>query len=272
MATDHHVLLDKLTDGIIGLANSERWHHYLSAQARFHDYSPRNALLIALQCPHATQVAGFHAWRALGRSVNRGQKAIYIVAPLIGRDQDGETEVTGFRWVPVFDISQTEGDELPEACETLVGDDPESLFAQLIGVARVYGFAVSIDTLPQGVNGLCRHRAHEILISPANAPTHQVKTLAHELAHAILHEGETDRALAELEAESAAFVVCQALGIDSRDYSFGYVATWAGGTEAALANIERSAGRIQRCTKAILQRLGNAASELANGDRVLVSQ
>ncbi|MCL5973324.1 MAG: ArdC-like ssDNA-binding domain-containing protein [Actinobacteria bacterium] len=254
MAADHSSLLDQLTLGIAELGTSSAWQNYLSGQARFHTYSPKNVMLIALQRPDATRVAGFHAWTQLGRSVKRGEKAIYIVAPLVYRDKDQDTdpEIRGFRWVPVFDLSQTEGDELPVAAHKLIGTDPTQWFDRLRVVANTHGFQVSHQGLPSEINGLCRHSTREILISPANSALHQVKTLAHELAHAILHEGETDRPRAELEAESVAFVVCGALGIDASGYSLGYVTSWAGGSEAAIGAIRQAAGRIQRCAKMVI--------------------
>lgn len=127
--SDHVDLLNKLTDGIANLASSTTWQDYLRTQSRFCDYSFNNTMLIAQQCPTATKVAGFRTWLKLGRRVMRGEKAIWIVAPVIYRDttegNDPEsTSLHGFRYVPVFDISQTEGDDLPEACAKLSGQEP----------------------------------------------------------------------------------------------------------------------------------------------------
>lgn len=269
MTIDHSALLDQLTRGIRELGTSSAWQNYLSAQARFHTYSPKNTMLIALQRPDATRLAGFHTWRQLGRSVKRGEKAIYIVAPLIYRDKNEDTgpEIRGFRWVPVFDFSQTEGDDLPLATHKLIGADYAQLFERLEAVASAQGFKVSLQELPAEINGLCRHDTREILISPANSPLHQVKTLAHELAHAILHEGETNRPLAELEAESVAFVICGALGVDTGEYSFGYVSCWAGGSEEAVHSIHLAAGRIQRGAKVIIDRAAQVMNSRVD-DRV----
>ena len=258
--SDHSDLVDKLTNGIANLANSASWQNYLRAQSRFQDYSFNNTMLIAQQCPEATKVAGFRTWLRLGRHVTRGEKAIWIVAPVIYRDSAKENEsesrsIRGFRYVPVFDISQTEGDELPEACAKLDGQEPTGCYQALVNVAISHGFRVEDLSLPTGINGLCSHKKRTIQIEIANSSAQRVKTLAHELTHALLHENEDDRQLAELEAESTAYVICQALGIDSGDYSFGYVTLWAGGSIEAIAKIRISAERIQKTAATILNEL-----------------
>jgi len=122
--------LERLTNGIAQLTSSDSWTTWLRVQARFHRYSFSDALLVALQCPGATRVTGFHTWRRLGRTVRRGESALWILAPVTRRvasDDDPEQSthiVTAFRPVPVFDISQTEGDPLPEICTRLSGDEP----------------------------------------------------------------------------------------------------------------------------------------------------
>jgi len=256
---DRAELVDRLTEGIAALAGSREWRRYLSVQSRFHRYSPSNALLIALQCPTATQVAGFGAWRRLHRVVRRGERAIWILAPIVRRDPDAEDgrAVAGFKFVAVFDVAQTDGPELPTPCRPLAGDDPAGHYARLVAVAEGLGFTVEDHTFAGGVNGDCSHESRRLRVEVANPPAQRVKTLAHELGHALLHASAPDRALAELEAESTAYVVCRALGMDSARYSFGYVTLWAGGGDAALAGIRSSCGRIQRAAAAILD--GGAA-------------
>jgi antirestriction protein ArdC len=254
--THHPEILDQLAAGIANLTSSRQWRHYLDFQSRFHHYSFGNVLLIASQCPGATRVAGFHAWRKLNRTVRKGEKALWILAPMMRRrsDTDGEDERTvwGFKFVPVFDIDQTDGEELPSVCVRLDGDDPAGRLDQLREVARSIGFTVMDHEFSGGTNGDCSHELHRIRVETANSPAQRVKTLAHELAHALLHEQFGDRALAELEAESTAYVICQALGIDTSGYSFGYVATWAGGGDPAIASIKGSCDRIQKTAAAIL--------------------
>jgi antirestriction protein ArdC len=262
----HPELIEKLAEGISNLTSSEEWRRYLDFQSRFHRYSYNNVLLIAIQSPGATQVAGFNAWKKMGRFVRKGEKAVWIVAPMIYKQTDERTDeatgdetqtprkvIRGFKWVPVFDVSQTEGDELPSVCHRLDGDDPAGHYATLVGVARSIGFTVEDAELPGSVNGDCSHVERRIRVEVTNPPAQRVKTLAHEIGHALLHEKYDNRALAELEAESTAYVVCQALGLDTSDYSFGYVASWAGGGDQAIAAIKASCERIQRTATVILR-------------------
>jgi len=120
-------------------------------------------------------------------------------------------------------------------------------------MARSIGFNVEDYEFGATINGDCSHPERRIRIEARNDPVQRLKTLAHELAHALLHQCVTDRALAELEAESTAYVVCQSLGLDTGGYSFGYVATWAGGGEQAIAKIKASCARIQKAAGIILQ-------------------
>ena len=251
-------LLDSLTKGVARLVSSEQWQRHLEIQARFHHYSANNVVLIAGQFPEATQVAGFRAWRKLGRQVKRGEKAIWILAPVIIREGDDD-RLRGFRPVPVFDVSQTEGEPLPAICTPLVGDDDHGLFARLVRVAGSLGYTVVRTPIEGSTHGDCSFVERRIRIEARNDRRQQVKTLAHEVTHALLHEGVTDRGRAELEAESVAYVVCRQWGIDSGTYSFGYVAAWAGGGDEAIAGITASCTRIQSTAAHIL---GSVADDL----------
>ena len=247
--------MGRLEEGIRELVDSDRWQEFLRAQATFRQYSYRNVLLIAKQCPQAVSVAGFHAWRRLGRSVRKGEHAIWILAPSQRRtstDLGERQHVTRFISVPVFDISQTEGRELPVICERLVADDDSQVFERLRRVATSIGFAVERGELEFGINGECSFTERLIKIEKRNSDAQQVKSIAHELAHAILHEQTKDRATAELEAESVAFVVCSQLGIDSSDYSFGYVASWMADATSAAKALGESCAAISRASERIL--------------------
>jgi antirestriction protein ArdC len=258
-AKNHHAeLIEKLTEGIRNLTFSEGWQRYLDVQSRFHRYSFANTLLIAAQRQEATQVAGFNAWQSLNRFVRKGERAIWILAPMVykraGAEGDEDDRVIrGFKFVPVFDVAQTDGEALPTPCNRLDSDDPAGHFAQLVTVAESIGFTVENHEFGSSTSGDCVYGLHRIRVEVTNRPAQRVKTLAHEITHALLHEGHEDRALAELEAESTAYVVCQALGLDSGDYSFGYVATWAGGGDQAIARIKTSCGRIQKSAAIILR-------------------
>jgi antirestriction protein ArdC len=265
---NHTELIEKLAERISNLTSSEEWQHYLDFQSRFHRYSFNNVLLIAAQCHEASQVAGFNAWRKMNRFVRKGEKAIWILAPMVYKNtdaEDGANEkvIRGFKFVPVFDVAQTDGQELPTVCNRLDGDDPAGNYTTLLSVARSIGFRVEDHCFDDTTNGDCTHSEHRIRVESRNTSAQRVKTLAHEIAHALLYESFDSRALAELEVESTAYVVCQALGIDSGDYSFGYVATWAGGGEQAIPGIKASCERIQRTAATILRAFEPAAQEAA---------
>ena len=268
-------LLATLADGVAGLTSSTAWQAWLDVQRRFHRYSWGNTLLIACQRPDATRVAGFHAWLRLGRHVCKGEHGIAILAPVVPRlrvldaESGEEAWIAGapraFRVAHVFDVSQTEGQELPAPpLSRLEGSDPDDRYSQLRAVAHGLGFTVEEDHLDGEANGDCNHALRRIRVEVANEPRQQVKTLVHELAHAILHEDREglSRERAELEAESVAFVACAGLGIETATYSFGYVATWAGGGEAARRAIAELAERIQRAARVILD-AGSGSAEVA---------
>ena len=260
MATNRPDLVEKLTSGIANLTTTDEWSRFLEYQSRFHHYSANNVMLILVQTGgRATKVAGFRAWQKMNRFVRKGEKAIYVLAPMVYKHSDAveadddSRVIKGFKYVPVFDIAQTDGEELPSVCNRLAGDDPAGIFTQLLAVAHSIGFTVEDYDFDGGPNGDCSHLEHRIRVEVSNSPAQRVKTLAHELAHALLHEQYADRKLAELEAESTAYVVCQSLGLETSDYSFGYVATWAGGSDAAIAGIKASCDRIQKTAATILR-------------------
>jgi hypothetical protein len=274
-------LLESLSDGVAQLATSEKWTQYLDVQSRFHTYSSNNVMLIMLQNPYATRVAGYRAWQALDHQVMAKESALRIFAPMKYKRDDaleGEraSEVRGFKLVPVFDISQTEGPELPDVVSKLSGLAPEGVFATLTEFASTIGFRVELpETLESGANGDTTHSLGRIRVVASNSEAQQVKTLAHEIGHALLHDPEVSgtkeltRGLMELEAESTAYVICAALGMDTSDYSFGYVAGWAGGAPEAVQGIKASTSRIQKATSAVLRNFEAEAitvgdDELAN--------
>lgn len=265
--------LDRLAEGVEDLTDSQRWRDWLLVQSRFHNYSFGNTMLIMLQTGGtATRVAGFHAWRKLGRNVRRGEQAIWILAPMTrkvkpkddGADEEPKKVVSGFKAAPVFDVSQTDGEPLPEIASRLDSEGPSGAFDRLREVAEDLGYQVEAAELPGEINGLCSYADRRIQVEIANAGGQQVKTLAHELAHALLHEDfDGGRALAELEAESVAFVVCAQLGLDTDEYSFGYVSVWAGGGDEAITGIRASGTRIQRAANKILSGVESRSPEIA---------
>jgi hypothetical protein len=254
-------LLDQLTRGVLELTNSVSWAHWLRVSRRFRRYSFQNQVLILKQRPGATWVAGYRSWLQLGRQVRQGERAIRILAPCLAADdsQDGQEErpqvLLGFRIARVFDLSQTSGDELPEPVKTVHGSDSAGNLGRLAQRALSAGFQVEFTSLWGSRNGDCSHALRRIRVRSDLPGAHQIKTLAHELAHALLHGSEFQgtRALAELEAESVAYLVCRELGVDSSEYSFGYVATWSGGGPEAARLISATGARILSGTRAVLE-------------------
>jgi N-terminal domain of anti-restriction factor ArdC/IrrE N-terminal-like domain len=209
---NHTDALDRLERGIQSLVNRDNWLNYLKTQATFHSYSFNNTCLILDQCPNASHIAGFQSWKKLNRSVKKGEKGIRILAPIVYKDRDRPDEIAGisFKSVSVFDISQTDGDPLPEIATKLSGDDNGVLNA-LKEFALGQGFTLKEEDLGE-VNGSCSYRSPiTITINPNRSRLHQAKTLAHELGHALLHCGENykghdSKSAIELEAESVAFI------------------------------------------------------------------
>lgn len=257
--------LAALEQGIRDLTTSDRWAAWLSTAAKFHRYSFGNQLLIALQCPTATQVAGYRAWQGMARQVRKGEHGIRILAPMTKKDKEtGETKVFGFRGVSVFDIEQTDGEPLPEIVSNLGGEGPRGAWSALVDYAATIGFRVELEEIQSDTNGYCTHSAHRIAVKASNDPAMRVKTLAHEIGHALMHENTKPgdpiaRPLAELEAESVAFVVCGALGLDTSGYSFGYVASWVQDGDKAAEVIKKCGARITGAAKKILDGIGAAA-------------
>jgi excisionase family DNA binding protein len=268
MATNKKAdVLQQLRDGIAALTDSTAWQRYLDVQHKFHQYSWGNCLLITLQRPDATRVAGYHAWQKLGRQVQVGERGINILAPIVYKQAANDEQSTespelrvlrAFRTASVFDVSQTKGEPLPEIATRLLGDEPIHAFRRLQSVAGELAFHVDITTLPGSRNGDCNFVDRVIRLRDDIAPAQMVKTLAHELGHVMLHfpselpSQGLSRELKELEAESVAYVVCHELGLDSSLYSFGYIAHWAGDGYLADKGIETSAARINKAAHTIL--------------------
>ncbi len=262
---DYSGLLEGLSAGIADLTTSEKWTQYLDVQSKFYRYSPNNVMLILMQNPYATRVAGYNAWKALDHQVMAKESALRILAPMKYKRDDtpeGEKarEIRGFKLVPVFDISQTEGPDLPDVVSKLDGLAPEGVFVKLTEFAQGIGFRVERpQSLDSGANGDTTHSEGRIRVVSSNSEAQQAKTLAHEIGHALLHDPgveatkDLERGLKELEAESTAYVICTALGMDTSDYSFGYVAGWAGGAPEAIQGIKASTGRIQKAATAVLK-------------------
>ena len=238
-------LVDLVEKGTQELVDSGRWQEYLDVMSRFHQYSPCNTMLILLQKRDATQVAGFHTWRKMGR-FPRKNTAIAIWAPRYRKqkneDDDEEHQVmSGFVPVNVFDVSDTYGDPLPTLGDNLQGDDRQDLLDRMVIAAEDKGWPVSFE-YEGAANGLF-YKDGRIALNKDNSPNQSCKTLLHEMAHGILgHNGNRD--MREFLAESSAYVAARALGLDSGGYSFGYLLSWAGGQENAAKAIKEVAQKV----------------------------
>ena len=225
-------ILQRLEGAVAAIHDSESFRRWLDVSSRFHTYSLSNQLLIALQHPDATRVAGFHTWRRLGRQVRKGEKGIAIMVPHVRtvRDDEGNEErrVTSFGTGHVFDVSQTDGEPLPEfEVPVLEGDEGGELWEGLSRFAAEQAVAVTVvppELLPDDAMGYYTPETQRIVIGQ-HSQRQQTKTLAHELGHHVARVD--DRAENECIAEGIAYVVCAHFGLDTGERSFPYVAGWA---------------------------------------------
>ncbi len=261
--------MELLDTGVEKVLDGEQIKRYLAFAARFHRYSANNTLLVLLQRPNATRVAGYRRWQELGRQVRRGEEGLKILAPIFRTVEDEESGekarvLCSFKIVKVFDVSQTDplpgAEPMPERPRPrpLRGDSDaaRALGCSLLAFCESEGVSVSeddakLDALSPGANGLYRLREKRILIRSTLSADGSAKTLAHELAHYLLHRdlaaSEEDRPTLEAEAEGVAYAVLSYFGVDASEYSFAYVARWAESKEvakAALSNIQKAVRKI----------------------------
>jgi antirestriction protein ArdC len=227
---------------------------YLKAIGRFHRYSLHNVLLIASQKPNASYVAGFRTWNELGRFVKKGEKGILILAPIVRRKADDEDEreettrnIAGFRAAYVFDISQTDGKDLPQI--GVVEGDPCDYGEKLRRFAVEQGISVEYSEDIAPARGTSY--GGRIALLPGQSAAEEFSTLAHELAHELLHRGDrrasTSKQIRETEAEATAFVVCQAVGLQTGSAAVDYIQLWNGDVQVlteSLGYIRQAASRM----------------------------
>lgn len=275
-------LTDKLEQGLQDLFNSDSYRNYLSTMSKFHNYSFNNTLLIAMQKPDATLVAGYKAWQKnFERHVNKGEKAIRILAPapykikeerdkidpvtqelLLDKDgnpQKEEVEVTipAFRAVSVFDLSQTDGKPIPELAAHELLSDVEGYQDMIRAVEAISPVPIELEEIAGESKGYYDREAKRIAVQENMSESQTLKTMIHEVAHSKLHSKELeqdeqmkkDRNTKEVEAESIAYTVCQHFGVDSSDYSFGYIAGWSSGRDtkelrSSMDTIRRTASEL----------------------------
>ena len=279
-------ITDKLEEGLKELFESEKYKSYLSTMSKFHNYSFNNTLLIAMQKPEATLVAGYQAWQKnFNRHVNKGEKGIRILAPApykikeerdkldpvtgeVMLDKDGmpqteevEIKIPAFRAVSVFDVSQTDGEPIPELEAKELLPTVEGYEDFIKAVTFVAPVPVSFEDIPGDSKGFFSPAEKRIAVQEGMSESQTLKTMVHETAHSMLHDKEVnkdilapakDRNTKEVEAESIAYTVCQHFGIDTSEYSFGYIAGW-------------STGRDMKELKSSLDTIRRTASELITG-------
>ena len=275
-------LTDKLEQGLQDLFNSESYRNYLATMSKFHNYSFNNTLLIAMQKPDATLVAGYKAWQKnFERHVNKGEKAIRILAPapykikeerdkidpvtqelLLDKDgnpQKEEVEITipAFRAVSVFDVAQTDGKLIPELAAHELLSDVEGYQYMIRAVEAISPVPIELEEIAGDSKGYYDREAKRIAVQENMSESQTLKTMIHEVAHSKLHSKEVEQDeqmkkdcnTKEVEAESIAYTVCQHFGVDTSDYSFGYIAGWSSGRDtkelrASMDTIRRTASEL----------------------------
>ena len=275
-------ITEKLEQGIKELFESEKYKTYLNTMSKFHNYSFNNTMLIAMQKPDATLVAGFKAWQKnFDRHVKKGEKGIRILAPapykikeerdkidpvtqelLLDKDgnpQKEEVEITipAFRAVSVFDLSQTDGKPIPELTAKELLSDVEGYQDMIRAVEAISPVPIELEEIAGDSKGYYDREAKRIAVQENMSEGQTLKTMIHEVAHSKLHSKEVeqdeqmkkDRNTKEVEAESIAYTVCQHFGVDTSDYSFGYIAGWSSGRDtkelrASMDTIRRTASEL----------------------------
>ena len=278
-------ITDRLEQGIMELFDSDRYKEYLRVMSKFHNYSFNNTLLIAMQKPDASLVAGFQSWKNnFKRNVVKGEKGIKILAPspfkikqemekidpatqkpVIGADgkpvkEEKEITIPAFKVVSVFDVSQTEGKELPDIAVDMLTGDVERFKDVFAALEKTSPVPIGFEKIAGNSHGYYHLEEKRIAIDEGMSELQTIKTAIHEIAHAKLHDidpnapkeeraGRPDRRTREVQAESVAYAVCQHYGLDTSDYSFGYVAGWSSGREldelkSSLETIRSTAAEI----------------------------
>jgi hypothetical protein len=267
IAANVKALIEQLEAG-----HSEALTAYLNAMSRFHNYSFGNILEIARQKPNATRVAGLYAWNQVGRKVKKGEKGIRILAPIIGvrrkKEEEAEKDITrqnaavlvGFSSAYVFDVSQTDGAELPELRE--IGGDVGENHARLVAFVAEQGIELVFTDAIAPAQGVSY--GGRIAILPGQSKAEEFSTLVHELAHEMLHKAErrttTTKTVRETEAEAIAFVIGRAVGLETGSKSADYIQLYHGNASLLAESLEV----IQQTSAVILATLAPSSSDGAS--------
>ncbi|MFP5528185.1 ArdC-like ssDNA-binding domain-containing protein [Peptococcus simiae] len=277
-------LLEQLELGLDNLFESDNYRKWLETLSHFHAYSFGNTVLIASQCPEATRVAGYQTWKKLNRQVRKGEKAIKILAPVIRKvdeikkDKNGnpilnkkgepvqEERLVGYRTVSVFDISQTDGEELPGLASYRMDckvQGYDRLFEALKAVSPV---PVRFQDLPRGTYGYFSRKDKEIVLSQGMTEADIISTLFHEMAHSVLHGTEAaadmDTHIKEVEAESVAYVLSSRFGLPCEEVSLSYIAGWASMDQEKRKVLKKAMSRITKASSQLLKGIEEALGEI----------
>lgn len=298
-------ITDKLEEGLKELFESEKYKNYLSTMSKFHNYSFNNTLLIALQRPDASLVAGYQAWQKnFNRHVKRGEKGIRILAPApykikeerdkldpvtgeIMLDKDGmpqteevEVKIPAFRAVSVFDVAQTEGEPLPELEAKELLSTVEGYEDFIKAVTYVAPVPIGFEDIPGASKGYFNIGENRIAVQEGMSESQTLKTMVHETAHSMLHNKEVnkedilapakDRNTKEIEAESIAFTVCRHFGIDTSEYSFSYIAGWSSGRD--MKELKSSLDTIRRTASELITGIEEQLKELQRDREIMQEQ
>lgn len=235
----------QLENGVKAILTSDNYKNWLDTASKFHTYSFNNQVLILMQKPEASRVAGFSTWKNMKRWVKKGEKAIKVIAPCPHKktveDVDQQTgEVvektiswTSFKVVNVFDVSQTDGEPLPEVAPKALTSDVDG-YGELVEKLRKSTDApIEFGQIDGSAKGYYTPGAHTITVKEGMEQAQTIKTMVHEIAHSLMHqEGcKLSREVKEIQAESVAYIVASHIGLDTGDYSFPYIAGWAGTTD-----------------------------------------
>jgi len=298
-------ITDKLEEGLKELFESEKYKNYLSTMSKFHNYSFNNTLLIALQRPDASLVAGYQAWQKnFNRHVKRGEKGIRILAPApykikeerdkldpvtgeVMLDKDGmpqteevEVKIPSFRAVSVFDVSQTDGEPLPELEAKELLSTVEGYEDFIKAVTYVAPAPIGFEDIPGASKGYFNIEENRIAVQEGMSESQTLKTMVHETAHSMLHNKEVskedilapakDRNTKEVEAEGVAFTVCSHFGIDTSEYTFGYIAGWSSGRD--MKELKSSLDTIRRTASELITGIEEQLRELQRDREIMQEQ
>lgn len=294
-------IMQKLEQGIKDVYDSEKYKNYLTVMSKFYLYSYNNAMLIMMQKPDATRIAGFNAWKNnFKRYVNKGEKGIEILAPapykikkelpkvdpitkkqILKTNGEIETEevemtIAAFKPVYVFDVSQTSGEPLPTLISELSGDvNQYNIFLESLRV--ISPFPIEFEEIQTGAKGYCDPINKKIAIKKGMSQLQSIKTAIHEIAHAELHSIDIDNIdnikdtrTREVEAESVAFITANHFGINTSDYSFGYVAAWSSNKE--LSELKNSLKTIQNKSCELIEKIEKVQKEILKEQQNIESE